>query len=153
MTFLSSSQTQPRQEGTRLACLIRLNVPRFSNCQAALKFRPQRPPPTLISNFGHVFRINHSFHLRHDCLLLTDRLSRNHGCRKVSRLRTSCRNHRSRIIDTSCRNKRLSKGKKGLKKRAVDPFTRKDWYSVKAPSTFNTREYVQPTYIQEASTI
>lgn len=41
------------------------------------------------------------------------------------------------------RNKRLSKGKKGLKKRAQDPFTRKDWYSIKAPSTFNQREYVE----------
>jgi small subunit ribosomal protein S3Ae len=38
------------------------------------------------------------------------------------------------------KNKRLAKGKKGQKKKVGDPFAKKEWYSVMAPSMFTVRD-------------
>lgn len=46
------------------------------------------------------------------------------------------------------KNKKLSKGK-GMKKRAVDPFTRKEWYDIKAPVFFENRN-VGKTFVNRS---
>jgi len=50
------------------------------------------------------------------------------------------------------KNKRLTKGRKGNKKKIVDPFTKKEWYKVKAPAVFKNRTVGQTLVTRSAGT-
>eukprot|EP00921_Rhytidocystis_pertsovi_P011525 GHVQ01018613.1.p1 GENE.GHVQ01018613.1~~GHVQ01018613.1.p1 ORF type:complete len:288 (+),score=45.66 GHVQ01018613.1:48-866(+) len=50
------------------------------------------------------------------------------------------------------KNKRMSKGKKGQKKKIGDPFLKKEWYELKAPSMFHVRHFGKTLVSKSAGT-
>merc|ERR1711988_690976 len=49
------------------------------------------------------------------------------------------------------KNKRLTKGKKGSKKKIIDPFTRKEWYDVVAPALYTGKREFCKTLVTKTT--
>lgn len=50
------------------------------------------------------------------------------------------------------KNKRLTKGKKGSRKKPVDPFLKKEWYRLQAPAMFKNKDFGRTIITKTAGT-